>query len=142
MSYGSIVQTSQLIDLLNFQLSRSNLPPLCIWGSHGIGKTEIVRDYARDKELRFHYLAPAQFEELGDLLGMPAIEGERTTLRPPVWVPTEDKPGILLLDVLNRADDRILRGLMPLFQGFGIVSWNLPPSWRIICTANPDDGSY
>ena len=39
---------------------------------------------------------------------------EATVFAPPAWVPTADGPGILLLDDVNRADDRILRGLMQL----------------------------
>ena len=142
MSFGSHIHAPELLNLLDLHLEHRGWPPLCIWGAHGIGKTEIVRDFARSKRVQFQYLAPAQFEELGDLLGMPAIVEGQTMLRPPSWAPTASGPGILLLDDLNRADDRILRGLMPLLQGYGMVSWKLPPSWRIVCTANPDDGSY
>ena len=142
MHYGSKIVARDLIELLQIQLDNKGLPPLCIWGSHGIGKTEIVRDFARERNIHFRYIAPAQFEEMGDLTGMPAIVDGQTVLRPPAWVPAENGPGILLLDDLNRADERILRGLMPLFQGYGMLSWKLPYPWRIICTANPDDGSY
>ena len=54
-------------------------------------------DYAR-KELEVRYVAPAQFEEMGDLHGMPTVldpdpgkVGDETTVfSPPDWVPTED----------------------------------------------------
>ncbi|MCB0705210.1 MAG: AAA family ATPase [Saprospiraceae bacterium] len=141
-AYGPNIQADELEALLNDLMENRHWPPLCIWGSHGIGKTEIVRDFAKSKNIQFQYLAPAQFEELGDLIGMPIILEEETIFRPPGWAPTHSGPGILLLDDLNRADDRILRGLMPLLQRFGMVSWNLPPSWRIVCTANPDVGDY
>ncbi len=116
--------------------------PICIWGRHGIGKTEIVQDLARDMDYRFRYIAPAQFEEMGDLVGMPSIEEGRTVFRAPEWVPREEGPGILLIDDVNRADDRILRGIMQLLQNFELVSWKLPPKWQIILTANPDGGDY
>jgi hypothetical protein len=51
-------------------------------------------------------------------------------------------PGILLLDDINRADDRILRGLMQLLQNFEMFSWTLPPKWQIVATANPEGGDY
>ena len=44
--------------------------PVCIWGLHGIGKTELVRDLAQARGCQFVYIAPAQFEEMGDLHGM------------------------------------------------------------------------
>jgi MoxR-like ATPase len=120
--------------------------PLCIWGAHGVGKTAIVEGYARDRGWGFAYCAPAQFEEMGDLHGLPTTRGEgpdaRTHFAPPAWVPEGEGPGILLLDDLNRADDRILRGLMQLLQTRAMFSWGLPPRWQIVCTANPEGGDY
>jgi hypothetical protein len=57
-------------------------------------------------------------------------------------VPTEEGPGILLIDDVNRADDRILRGIMQLLQNYELVSWKLPKGWQIVLTANPDGGDY
>ena len=116
--------------------------PICIWGKHGIGKTEIVESLAATQKYKLAYLAPAQFEEMGDLIGMPVVEGLQTSFRPPDWVPREEGPGILLIDDINRADDRILRGLMQLLQFYALQSWELPSKWQIICTANPDGGDY
>ena len=61
---------------------------------------------------------------------------------PPDWVPKDEGPGILLLDDINRADDRILRGCMQLLQNFELTSWKLPPKWQIVATANPEGGDY
>ena len=126
--------------------------PICIWGSHGIGKTSLIKDFAQKHGWKFRYCAPAQFEEMGDLHGLPvthdpdpAVHGDETTIYlPPDWVPKDDDhgPGILLLDDINRADDRILRGLMQLLQEFEMFSWTLPSKWQIVCTGNPDSGDY
>lgn len=116
--------------------------PICIWGRHGIGKTELVEKLAKQNGYEFVYIAPAQFEEMGDLLGMPKVIGDKTQILPPNWVPTTDKPGILLIDDVNRADDRILRGIMQLLQNYELASWKLPEQWHIILTANPDGGDY
>ena len=98
--------------------------PVCIWGTHGLGKTMIVQEFAHENKWQLAYCAPAQFEEMGDLHGIPFqvdpdenISGdEYTAFAPPDWVPKQEGPGILLLDDINRADDRILRGLMQLLQ--------------------------
>lgn len=126
--------------------------PICIWGSHGIGKTSLIKDFANRNGWKFRYCAPAQFEEMGDLHGLPVthdpdptVQGDETTIYlPPDWVPKADDtgPGILLLDDINRADDRILRGLMQLLQEFEMFSWTLPTKWQIVCTGNPDSGDY
>lgn len=116
--------------------------PICIWGVHGIGKTALVEELAQRNNWRFAYVAPAQFEEMGDLHGLPRIEGDTTAFAKPEWVPTEPGPGVLLLDDLNRADDRILRGLMQLLQRHELASWSLPDDWHIVVTANPEGGDY
>ena len=48
-----------------------SITPLCIWGKHGIGKNSIPKQIATKKGIGFRSIAPAQFEEMGDLLGMP-----------------------------------------------------------------------
>jgi MoxR-like ATPase len=124
--------------------------PVCIWGTHGIGKTEIALNFARQRGWKVAYCAPAQFEEMGDLHGMPFkidpdpnVHGdERTVYMPPDWVPKDEGPGLLILDDINRADDRILRGVMQLLQHFEMFSWSIPKKWQIIATANPDNGAY
>lgn len=116
--------------------------PVCIWGPPGIGKTELVQSYARERQIRIILVHPAQFEEMGDLLGMPYSQDGKTFWAQPAWVPTEPGPGILLLDDLNRADARILNGLMSLLQTGQLASWSLPPSWWIVATANPEELSF
>lgn len=155
--YGSLVKAGELIAFLEHMLQVNaeleeagrRRAPVCIWGRHGIGKTEIVEELARTRGFSLAYLAPAQFEEMGDLIGMPEIVGDEevgeevvTVFRPPDWVPSVEGPGILLIDDVNRADSRILGGIMQLLQDYRLHSWSLPPGWQIILTANPDGGDY
>jgi hypothetical protein len=132
--------------------------PVCIWGTHGLGKTHISKAFAQERNWEFQDVPVAQFEEMGDLHGMPEAYDptpdepdsgdEYTYFMPPAWVPAKDGanarpgPGILLLDDFNRADDRILRGVMQLLQNFELTSWTLPPKWQIVATANPEGGDY
>jgi MoxR-like ATPase len=147
-----MVATLEHLFLTNLRRQEQGLSatPVCIWGTHGLGKTATVKEFARSRGWKFTYVAPAQFEEMGDLHGLPTrldpnpdvVGDERTVFLPPDWVPTEPGPGILLLDDINRADDRILRGLMQLLQEFELFSWSLPAKWQIVCTANPEGGDY
>lgn len=157
--YGASVNGGELLDLLGkvleanltFEDETGRRPtPICVWGTHGLGKTEIAMEVARQRQWKIAYCAPAQFEEMGDLHGLPmkidpdpnVYGDERTIYLPPEWVPNDPGPGILLLDDINRADDRILRGTMQLLQNFEMFSWSLPPKWQIVVTANPDSGDY
>ncbi|MEM1324134.1 MAG: AAA family ATPase [Bacteroidota bacterium] len=149
-NYGSTAHAGELRQLLDHLITVNteaerrgrHKTPLCIWGRHGLGKTELVEAYARERGYAWAYLAPAQFEEMGDLLGMPQIDGQQTRFAPPQWVPTQPGPGILLIDDVNRADGRILNGIMQLLQHYELHSWRLPAQWHILLTANPDQGDY
>ncbi len=80
ITYGDRLNTTELASLLAF-LFESNLAnevatgerptPVCIWGTHGLGKTASVVSFARARGWKLAYCAPAQFEEIGDLHGLP-----------------------------------------------------------------------
>ena len=139
-TFGTKSTSTEIEGLIEYNLSiglKFDIKsPLCIWGTHGIGKTEIVKGFAKKNNMKFEYIAPAQFEEMGDLHGIPEVietNGVKSTkFISPNWVPKEEGPGILLLDDLNRADDRILRGCMQLIQNYELVSWKLPKGWQIV----------
>ena len=77
--------------------------PVCIWGEHGIGKTELVEDFAISNGFQMAYVAPAQFEEMGDLLGMPQIIDNSTRFAPPAWVPQTTGPRHLCSSMMSTA---------------------------------------
>lgn len=149
-AYGAVSTPIQIEQILNFTCLEGKVTnrkaPICIWGTHGIGKTQLIQDFAKKNGMGFKYIAPAQFEEMGDLHGIPEVIEENgrqvTKFIIPEWVPVDEGPGILLLDDINRADDRILRGCMQLIQNYELVSWKLPKGWQIVATANPDDMDY
>jgi hypothetical protein len=140
----------------NVQRMRRGLQPvpLCVWGLPGIGKTQSVREFAEARRVNFLQINPAQFEEMGDLTGMPKVIDPNTPDDPtddytmyimPEWAQQMHRrggEGILLLDDVNRADDRILRGIMQLLQDRRMFNWALPERWQIFLTANPDGGEF
>ena len=135
LTYGTAAKASEIVLFLEHfikinqkaEAEGKRKTPFCIWGSHGIGKTELVEGFAESNGFQMAYVALAQFEEMGDLLGMPKIVENETHFAPPEWVPKQNGPGILLIDDVNRADDRILRGIMQLLQNYKLASWDLPP---------------
>jgi hypothetical protein len=155
-TYGRSCTVSQTLEFLtkeleinreNFEKGRRRHVPM-IWGPPGIGKTDLVKQF---KKLGYvvKHVPLAQFEEMGDLNGIPQEYQDSngnwvTKTCPPEWVPDLKRDGakvILLLDDLNRADARILKGTMQLIQDYGLVSWQLDqPDWHMIATANPEGG--
>jgi len=64
-------------------------------------------------------------------------KGARTMYAPPDFVPSKPGPAIIIFDDANRTSQRIMKGLMQVFQTHGTVSWKLPPGCIIILTGNP-----
>ncbi|RLI47516.1 hypothetical protein DRO61_07825 [Candidatus Bathyarchaeota archaeon] len=166
----------------------------CVWGHPGIGKTAKIKQFAKTPVTwkgkdydgyKVHDVPIGQFEEMGDLHGMPekhafmkkeekgfkcekdyeeaqekwvampllsqyeaqgwvtdTSKGTKTLYLPPDWVPTEEGPSILLFDDWNRASIRIVKGIMQLFQNYGLLSWKLPKGCNIVLTGNPDEQDY
>lgn len=124
--------------------------PICIWGVRGIGKTDVVKQL-KDREVVNYVidLPIAQIEEMGDFHGLPVMkeldDGRVVTeTAPPSWVPPigTEEPGLVLVDDFNRADIRIIRGIMQLLQNHRMISWELPHNCSIVLTANPEDSEY
>jgi len=165
-TYGAKLNSEQIRELLQFTLKQNDElakkgkrgTPICVWGTHGIGKTQLIMGLAKEYGWTSVYCAPAQFEEMGELHGIPETfdptpenpnsGDEFTVYRPPQWLKSAidgadlDRPGLLILDDFNRADTRILQGCMQLLQLQALISWSLPPRWQIVLTANPEGGPY
>ena len=92
---------------------------ICIWGTHGLGKTETVISYAQQNDYTYVYCAPAQFEEMEIFTGPETYDptpeapnsGDEYTiyrLNGLFYQFLEhadlDKPGVLILDDFNRAE--------------------------------------
>ncbi len=131
-----------------FKLGHRRRTP-CVWGAPGIGKTDIVKSLKKEGYVIKH-VPLAQFEEMGDLNGIPQerqnekTQNWETVMCPPAWVPDIKRDGekvILLLDDFNRADPRIIKGTMQLIQDYAMTAWSLDHAdWHIMCTANPEGG--
>ena len=120
---------------------------LCVWGMHGIGKTAMFEQYAKEKDWGFAYLALAEGEEIGDLIGKPEIKDGYTINIPPDFTEpfmssNRKKEGIFLIDDFNRADYRVLNGIMQLLIRYKFKGWEIPDRWHIVLTANPEDADY
>jgi len=124
-----------------------------IQGKPGIGKTQIVKTFAKEKDLGLVLVTPDMLAEVGDLNGLPDIErltnGDALTrFRPPDWVhdilnQTEKKNGcVLLLDDHNRVDPQVMNAEMSVFQNHRIAGVNLPKGVFIVLTSNPEGGEF
>jgi len=160
MRYQTYGREANMLQVKSFlkremQMNRENFAAkrrrraVCVWGMPGIGKTDIVKSF-QDEGYRVLSVPLAQFEEMGDLNGIPQERqdpksGEWFTYScPPEWAPNIKLHGekvVLLFDDFNRADPRIVKGTMQLIQDYGLVTWGLDQAdYHIVCTANPEGG--
>jgi len=74
-------------------------------------------------------------------------KGVKQFVAPPEWVPVPDsegyaEPTVILVDDFNRANLRVLKACMPLFQTYATIGWKLPKGCHIVLTGNPSQQDY
>jgi len=133
-------------------LPDGRLIPVCVWGSAGTGKTQLIRSYCAKRDISFRGFHPAHSTSGADLVGRQYIDKalERTVYARPLWLPSEKDPiswnkrGLLFVDEINRAPLEVLQGLMePIGEGtIDQSGWKLPKDWGFVCAANPPREGY
>jgi hypothetical protein len=88
--------------------------PVLLRGRHGIGKSQVVYQIAGSLGLPVIERRASQMTE-GDLVGLPSIEGNRTTFNPPDWFKMAcEEPAVLFLDEVDRATLEVRQGIFEL----------------------------
>ncbi len=110
-------------------------------GNHGIGKSEILTEFFKDKDMPVVALFLGQMADPGDLIGLPCKDEKtgKTDFMPPYWFPVDGKPIVLFLDELNRARPEILQTVMDLALNRKLAGKPLPEGSRIISAVNAGD---
>jgi len=149
---------------------KTTITPL-IWGSRGIGKSQIV--FSLTKELKKSTGKPwgivdlrISTQEISDLTGIPkafswkAVDvgtGREAVITEtdwsvPVWFPTAEKiaqkernipeNGIIFLDEINRGGQQETQAIFQFVLDRRIHTHVLAPGWKIIAAANPPTEEY
>ena len=105
-------------------------------GKLGIGKSQIIENYFVKQGKKVITLFLGQMSDPGDLIGLPALDGNKTDFRPPWWFPENNEPVVLFLDELNRARPEILQCVMDLTLNKRLNGKKLPEGSRIITAVN------
>ena len=116
--------------------------PIMIRGRHGVGKSEVVYQIARNMGLPVVERRAAQMTE-GDLLGMPDAEtievnGERASKFAPFewFLLACTEPVLLFLDEVDRATQEVRQGIFELTDSRKLAGWTLHPDTVIVAAVN------
>lgn len=113
-----------------------------VHGQHGIGKSQVVKQFAKENGMQFIDRRLSQLEA-GDLIGLPDVSGEVTRYKTPSWLPQDpNSKGILFLDELNRARRDVLQGVFQLVLDRELGDYRLPDGWHVVSAVNPNTDAY
>lgn len=122
-----------LIPLIDSQI------PTFIWGSPGVGKSSLVAQIAKQKDMKFIDLRLSLLDPT-DLRGIPffAKEEKKAVWAKPEFLPDTDSEdfGILFLDEINSAPPTIQAAAYQLILDRKIGEYTLPQNYSIIAAGN------
>lgn len=109
-------------------------------GRHGVGKSELLKQSAREMGISFICRDLSLMEPL-DLIGLPKAEGQRTIYLRPEFLP-EDGRGLLVFEELNRCERYMRAPCLQLLTARTLNDYCLPTGWVPFAAINPSDGEY
>jgi hypothetical protein len=134
MSFGFSVDFATFNRIAPFVVSQAK--PVLIRGRHGIGKSELVYKICADLGLPVIERRVSQMTE-GDLVGLPSINGNRTSFNPPDWLKDACERAVgLFLDETDRGTIEVRQGIFELTDSRKINGYVLHPGTRIFAAVN------
>lgn len=119
-----------------------------LWGTHGIGKSELVAQVANELGINFIDIRSA-LTEAGDWMGLPQEAVNEKGIKYTKFLPSSFLPqdpewkGIIFLDELNRARPDVLNCVFQLVLNRCIMNhYELPKGASIVVAGNPSDNDY
>jgi len=110
--------------------------PVLIRGRHGVGKSEVVYQFAESIGFPVVERRASQMTE-GDLVGLPKTDGNVTSFCPPDWFKTAcEEPVILFLDEVDRATIEVRQGIFELTDSRKLNGHRLHPQTLIFAAIN------
>jgi MoxR-like ATPase len=114
--------------------------PLLIEGRHGVGKSELLVQCAKEMAIGIKVRDLSVMEPC-DLVGIPILEGKLTQFCPPAFLPKRGK-GLFVIEELNRAPVYMRAHCLQLLTSRRINDYRLPVGWLPVAAINPDDEAY
>ncbi len=137
-TYSSVPIGPRVMEVLD--LAYRARRPVLLEGPTGIGKSQIVDEFARAAGLGVVVLDLSLLEP-PDLVGLPIVKGDRTHYASPAELPTSGQ-GILMLEELNRAEVPVMQPALQLLTARRLHAYELPEGWCCVASINPEGEGY
>ena len=144
------VNTHELKDIIRFTIEtvEQKRLPICVWGSHGIGKTEIVGQVV--KEMNYNLVVlHLSTQDITDLIGIPYQKDGVQYWSVPKWLDDANKnyiltgvPNYFFLDEMNRGHPIVHKAMLPLLLDGTLHLHKIGPKDCIIAACNPATDDY
>ena len=129
-----------LVNVLPYYFNNKITPFL--WGKHGVGKSQCIKQFAEANGLEFIDIRLGQFE-VGDLLGIPTIRDGVTEYAMPKWLQMALKGNcIILWDEINRAKIDVIQAVFQAVLDRQMHLFKFPETTYQICASNPNIDEY
>ena len=119
--------------------------PIWIWGSHGNGKSDLVKQIATEESISLVDIRAALCEA-GDFMGLPYLNPQDFEMRfaksPFLPKENDETGGILFLDELNRAHPDIIQAMFSFITEGTIHTHKLPEGWSIVAAGNYQSNAF
>lgn len=135
--------------LLNTLITTQTKVTPMLWGRHGLGKSQIVAQVAKDAGYSIFNIILSQKEAV-DVAGVLFTYENKelgmsvTASHPPDWFATALSKGrvVLFLDEFNMGRREVMNAAFELVLDRRLNNMKLPDSVFIVCAGNPDDARY
>lgn len=128
------MRPSQIATALSYLIDANQ--PVMLHGSPGVGKSDVVRQVAKQRGIELIDLRLSQLDPV-DLRGVPSVDTKKhiTSWNTPNFLPTDGK-GILFLDEINSAAQATQAAAYQLVLDRKLGDYVMPPGWAIIAAGN------
>ena len=128
------MRPSQIAAALGYLIDANQ--PVMLHGSPGVGKSDVVRQVAKQRGIELIDLRLSQLDPV-DLRGVPSVDTKKhiTSWNTPSFLPTDGK-GILFLDEINSAAQATQAAAYQLVLDRKLGDYAMPPGWAIIAAGN------
>jgi MoxR-like ATPase len=119
---------------------------VCLVGEAGIGKTQLTRQIAKEKDWHYHAFFAAHVER-EDLTGIPYPDANgdayKFLVEKNIWnIINNCKPTLLVFDEWNRGDKAVMNAIFTVMEDRRFGSQMLPEHIHILACMNPSEGAY